>query len=265
MTGMTDISPAAVAAREAARTHTGQFGAQEHSAPELGLDSGPFLAYEPGQPIRATVEFHDYADHRDDEPQTIERQAVDIASILDTMPLDQVKELRDDPYAFSDDIVYELQSQGALTQGYMPFGPLELDAGDIEAYYDYRELRGLTDPIAETATPAVSNLAAVARARRDDIDKLRQQIAELEAEKEQAEERVIRQIFADVHPNAATAVVQIDHHRHPVEVYNAAGDWLNIGEDEEQRLVAEITKHLGADPAVVGGRGTARVVELQRP
>jgi hypothetical protein len=39
---MTDITAAAVAARENARTTTGQFGAQEHSAPEatLGQDAG---------------------------------------------------------------------------------------------------------------------------------------------------------------------------------------------------------------------------------
>lgn len=35
---MTDITPTAISAREDARTATGQFGEQEHSAPELALD-----------------------------------------------------------------------------------------------------------------------------------------------------------------------------------------------------------------------------------
>lgn len=34
---MTDITPAAAAARETARTSTGQFGSQEHTAPEVAL------------------------------------------------------------------------------------------------------------------------------------------------------------------------------------------------------------------------------------
>lgn len=39
MTSMTVITPAAEAAREASRTTSGRFGAQDHTAPELSLDT----------------------------------------------------------------------------------------------------------------------------------------------------------------------------------------------------------------------------------
>lgn len=38
---MTDINPVAAVARETARTATGQFGAQEHSEPDVALNLGP--------------------------------------------------------------------------------------------------------------------------------------------------------------------------------------------------------------------------------
>jgi len=41
MTSMTDINPTAITAREGARQDSGQFGAQEHSAPDVALDVRP--------------------------------------------------------------------------------------------------------------------------------------------------------------------------------------------------------------------------------
>lgn len=47
---MTDINTAAAAARENARTHGGQFGAQEHSAPDVALTAGPLCTEGCGSP-----------------------------------------------------------------------------------------------------------------------------------------------------------------------------------------------------------------------
>lgn len=49
MSVMTDISTAAIAAREEAREASGRFGAQEHTAPELTIDvETPSDAFERG-------------------------------------------------------------------------------------------------------------------------------------------------------------------------------------------------------------------------
>jgi hypothetical protein len=58
MWGMTDINPAAAAARENARTGTGQFGAQEHSAPELVLALPPSKHDDPRY-VEGVSEFDD--------------------------------------------------------------------------------------------------------------------------------------------------------------------------------------------------------------
>ena len=50
MTSMTDISTAAASARENARHTSGQFGAQEHSAPDVSLDAGPLCTEGCGAP-----------------------------------------------------------------------------------------------------------------------------------------------------------------------------------------------------------------------
>lgn len=41
MTSMTDINPTAINAREGARQDSGQFGTQEHTAPDVALNTGP--------------------------------------------------------------------------------------------------------------------------------------------------------------------------------------------------------------------------------
>jgi len=246
--------------------HLKRFTEKPQSPPkgvELNVDAfeddSP-LSYEPGQPIRAWVEFHERENLDNTGP--IAHQKVDIASILDTKPLAEVIELRDNPYAFSDDIVDTLRKHGALTHPDAAVSPLDLDLGDVEAYADYRQLRGQHDPIAAEAKPSVANLAAVVAARQDDIDNLRRQLADLEEEKEKAEERVIRQIVLDSYPDAKLVTVQLDHPKYPVELFDEHGEWVNIGEDGERVLAAEIRGALGDDPNVVGGRGTARVIEL---
>lgn len=50
MEDMTDISPAVAAARENARTSAGQFGTQEHSAPDMVLTSSPLCTEGCGTP-----------------------------------------------------------------------------------------------------------------------------------------------------------------------------------------------------------------------
>ena len=283
MTSMTDISAATVAARETthvlarenARHDSGRFGAQEHTAPELALtglaDADSSLAaggdplagpYAPGQPVYATIVYEEYASEFDEHPVHVGTQKADVAGILDTLPLDDVTHLRDEIYADTDHIFYALQEQGALTHPDYPFR-VELDRGDLDAYADYREVNEQADPVAETAIPAIENLTAAVDARKAEIARLQEQLAEAQAEKEAGEERIIRAIALRAHPTAAGIVVQLDHPRYPVEVFDADNEWVDISEEGEAALVAAIREHLGDDPAVVGGRGTARVVELR--
>ena len=67
MAGMTDISPAAAAARENARTTIGQFGTQERTAPEVTLGSVSLAEarvlvgqLEPGMSVILTTDGRDY-------------------------------------------------------------------------------------------------------------------------------------------------------------------------------------------------------------
>jgi hypothetical protein len=254
---MTDINPTAAAARENARQTTGQFGAQDHTDPELAL-MGP---YEPGQPVYATVTFEEYLHENDDHPRQVATQKVDIAGVLDTLRLDDADVLRSDPWTDSDFIVYELRKQGALTHPDHPF-ELDINAGDLDAYLDYRGVHDIADPIAETAKPALDNLAAAAAARKAEIKALQERLAEAQAAQEAAVERILRELGLRADPSAVRLVVMLDHPRYPVELYDADDKWVDIGEEAEHRLVAEIREHLGDDPGVVGGRGTARLVEL---
>lgn len=256
---MTDINPAAAAARESARTATGKFGAQEHSAPELSLST----TYVPGQPVYATVTYQEYASEHDEHPVEIFTQKVDIASVLDTMSLEDVEHLRADPWADGDSIVYALQSAGELTHPAHPF-ELNVEGEDLAPYTEYRSARAQSDPLAERPSPSLVNLSAALAAHNDAISALREQIAEAEAEKEKTEERILRTLGQKACPNAKTLVVQLDHSRYPVEVYDAGG-WVNLGEEAEHRLAEEIRAVLGTDASVVGGRGTSRVIELSEP
>lgn len=247
-------------AREHARDQaTGQFGEQHHSVPEFGLEpDGPYV---PGQPIRATVEYLEYESPTDEDPQTIELQSIDIAGVLDTLSLDDVKQLRDEPYVYTDDIVYTLQLTGELTRPDMPFGPLALNAGDVEAYADYREVNGLTDPISEEVQPSVRNLADVVTAKRDDIAALQAQIDAVRAEKATAEERLLRRYISGMYPEATSLVLQMDHHRYPVELFDDNG-WVRITQEEERRLMTGVTGLVGTDPESVGQRGKPRTITL---
>ena len=247
----------AVAARENARETDGQFGAQEHSAPELAL-RGP---YEPGQPVHIAVTYEEYRSEHDEHPEQVHTQKVDLVNVLDTWPLEAVQHLQSDPWADASSVIYDLQETGELTHPSHPFS-VDFTGSDLGAYIEYRETNDLDEPISEKASPVMENLVAAVSAQQAEIKNLHALLAEAEALKEAGEERIIRAIALAAHPTAATITVQLDHHRYPVEIYDENQQWVNIGEEREQALVAEIRKHLGDDPGVVGGRGTARVIDL---
>lgn len=65
---MTDVNPAAISARESARQSTGQFGAQEHSAPELSIGTPTLVeartimgTLRPGTSVILTLDGRDHA------------------------------------------------------------------------------------------------------------------------------------------------------------------------------------------------------------
>lgn len=258
MVTMTDINPTAAIARETARTTTGQFGTQEHSTPEIAL-AGP---YKPGQPVYAKVTFEEYASEHDEYPIQTATQKVDIVGVLDTLPLDQIQSLRDDPYAHHDDIGYALQASGEFTHPAHPF-QLDLDRGDLDAYADHREIHGQIEPVADKVVPAVENLLAARTQRQADIAALQEQLAEQVELKEKAEESILRSIASKYHPAAVRATFQLDHPRYPVELWDDASAWIDLGPEKEQEIVDEVRRTLGEDPGVVGGRGTARLVDLR--
>lgn len=255
---MTDINDAAAAARENARTHSGQFGEQEHSAPELNLSPA---AYSPGQPVHATVIFQVFASEHDDHPVEFITKSVDIAPAMNAMHLSKVQQIPSDPWTHGDQIVMDLYSVGDLTPSEHPF-ELSVTAHDLAPYLAYRESLGKDEPVAERVLSSRENLTTVLSDCNATIASLRQQLAQAETEKEEAEQRILRALAREVVPGASQIVVQLDHHRYPVEVYDADGKWVNLGEEGEQRLVDEIRAALGEDPATVGGRGTARVVDI---
>jgi hypothetical protein len=246
MTGMTDINASAEAAREIARTETGRFGAQEHSAPELALPE-PFGE---ASPVTATIVYEEYVSEFDEHPHQVATQKVDIRSVLDTVDLESVSYM-DAGMGEADWIRDELGKQGALTHPDHPF-ELRFDREVLDAYYDYRETNGLTGASDTPAAPAVSNLQSVLHSDRQRAADLRRELAEAEDAVIAAQARIIAAVTAKSVPNAARIVVQRDHHRYPVEVYDEAGEWVNLGADGEDELFDEIRDALG-DEFVGGG------------
>ncbi|WP_143015806.1 hypothetical protein [Microbacterium sp. 77mftsu3.1] len=235
--------------------------AAERSA-QAAAGTGELLSFEPGQPIKASITHREYRDNNDDEGIIVGTQEVDIAGVLDALPLETLEFIGIDPWADKDHIVQTLQPQGALIHGEMPFDALDIDQGDLEAYIDYRKLNGLTEPVAAQPAPSVKNLLAVAAARKSEADSLREQAAALDAEREEAEEGVIRAIVGDAVPGAVRVTVQHDHHKYPLEFWDADGQYIIVGEQLEKQLVKNITDTLGPESGVLGGRGTAHIVEL---
>jgi len=263
MIGMTDINPAAKAALEDHRKPNGRFGAQDNSSPELALGG----EYVPGQPVYGTMTFEEYAHPRDEDPTQVGVQKVDVASILDTFPLDEVQTMVSDPYAYSDDIGYKLQSQGALTHPSHPF-VFTPDVDELDAYLDYRTRNGLTEALAEEAAPAPENLAAAWMATKDAIAALADERARLEEQKEAAEESLIRAVMTAANVDADVVALQLDDPKAPVTAYSANPTGftpVQLDPEAQTRIVSELRRHLGEDPGVVGGRGTSRVVTLREP
>lgn len=251
---MTDIN---AAARENAREETGRFGVQAHSTPEVSLS----VPYVPGQPVYATISFEEYASAEDDHPVDVHTQKVDISAILDAMPLKDINTLRDNTPYVGDDIVHTLQQMDELTHPSFPF-EVRFGEADLDAYADYREANGQTNPLAEKPAPSVENLSAVRSAQKNEVAQLYAQLAELETANERTEARILGALAQKAVSGASQIVVQLDHPKYPVEVYDADGKWVDLGEEGEKTLVEEIRSALGEDSGAVGGRGTARVVDI---
>lgn len=254
---MTDINPTVAAARESARHPTGQFGTQEHTAPELEL-RGPYL---PGQPVLIDVTYEEYHSEHDENPEQVHTQKVDVASVLDTWPLEAVQHLQSDPWADSDSIIFQLQGTGELTHPSHPF-TVDFHGADLDAYIHYRESTGLGDPVAEKALPSVENLRTALAAQDSELAALHAQLAELESWKAKTEDQVFRAVTLAAHPEAAKLVVQADHHRYPVELYDASGEYIKITEDQESTLIEQFREVLGEDPAVLGSYRAPRAIDL---
>lgn len=80
---MSDITPDAEAARESARTPTGKFGVQEHSAPEAELATPEAT---PADRLRALADVHSYDSYLADEKATETRMAAFVADARAAIP-----------------------------------------------------------------------------------------------------------------------------------------------------------------------------------
>ncbi len=249
------------------------FAERAHTGVEQGLPAGYNRIdgpYEPGQPVRATVEYHEYADQYDEDPKII-TQDVDVAGVLDTLPLEDVTYLIEDQYADTDRIVYALQSAGSLIHPDMPFGVLQLDEGDLEAYEDWRKVNKRTAPIADRVRPNPIDLKAVIDARKKETARVAARLAAAREEEEAAETAAVKAIVGDQIPELAYLVLHKGHPKYQLEPFRMVKgqdgvekeEWIDLGQDRENELWASIVAVVGEDSPVLGGRGTANLIDFR--
>ena len=143
-------------------------------------------------------------------------------------------------------------AQDAARQGNGTFGTQEHTAPEV----------GLDRPQA-TPESSVEDLLTVIASNKTEADRLRAEAAEADAAREKAEEQLIGALAAELDPRIARVVLNAGHPKYPVEFFDDEDAWLDFGKHAEEQFISKVTDLIGDSPDAVGGRGTARLVDIR--